>query len=131
MIDITKDIQSMTAFRRNPGEFMKHLKYPRENGSPDVPTSAIDINRKQLRVTKRKRGTATDCNRSAPHSVCCLGAGGVIIDGKVVKTGRRIGDFSCDGRGLVYSSLSPISLSPISHSFSSRRLNGLTLLRCL
>jgi len=26
MIDITKDIQSVTTFRRNPGEFMKQLK---------------------------------------------------------------------------------------------------------
>jgi prevent-host-death family protein len=26
MFDIKKDIQAMTTFRRNPGEFMKHLK---------------------------------------------------------------------------------------------------------
>lgn len=26
MLDITKDIQAMTTFRRNPGKFMKHLK---------------------------------------------------------------------------------------------------------
>ena len=26
MFDITKDIQAMTTFRRNPGEFMKRLK---------------------------------------------------------------------------------------------------------
>ena len=26
MIDIKKDIQAMTTFRRNPGRFMKHLK---------------------------------------------------------------------------------------------------------
>jgi prevent-host-death family protein len=26
MFDITKDIQAMTTFRRNPGEFLKHLK---------------------------------------------------------------------------------------------------------
>jgi len=26
MIDIKKDIQAMTTFRRNPGKFMKHLK---------------------------------------------------------------------------------------------------------
>jgi PHD/YefM family antitoxin component YafN of YafNO toxin-antitoxin module len=26
MLDLTKDIQAMTAFRRNPTEFMKHLK---------------------------------------------------------------------------------------------------------
>jgi prevent-host-death family protein len=26
MLDITKDIQSMTTFRRNPGEFIKRLK---------------------------------------------------------------------------------------------------------
>jgi prevent-host-death family protein len=26
MLDIKKDIQAMTTFRRNPGQFMKHLK---------------------------------------------------------------------------------------------------------
>lgn len=26
MLDITKDIQAMTTFRRNPAKFMKHLK---------------------------------------------------------------------------------------------------------
>jgi len=26
MLDITKDIQAMTTFRRNPGKFIKHLK---------------------------------------------------------------------------------------------------------
>jgi prevent-host-death family protein len=26
MLDIKKDIQAMTTFRRNPGKFMKHLK---------------------------------------------------------------------------------------------------------
>jgi hypothetical protein len=26
MLDITKDIQAMTTFRRNPGKFMKHRK---------------------------------------------------------------------------------------------------------
>jgi prevent-host-death family protein len=42
MIDITKDIQSMTAFRRNPGEFVKHLKKSRRpfiltvNGKAEV-----------------------------------------------------------------------------------------------
>ena len=29
MLDITKDIQSMTTFRRNPGQFMKRLKKTR------------------------------------------------------------------------------------------------------
>ena len=28
MFDITKDIHSVTAFRRNPGQFMKQLKTP-------------------------------------------------------------------------------------------------------
>ena len=30
MLDIKKDIQAMTTFRRNPGKFMKHLKKTKE-----------------------------------------------------------------------------------------------------
>ena len=38
MLDITKDIQSLTTFRRRPTEFLKHLKHLRKSKRPVVLT---------------------------------------------------------------------------------------------